>query len=548
MKIRVLLCLCLLCVAWLSAPACGPTTTPGQEGTQTQEPTGSTELTKDSAPDANVTPEPSPEPNSPEPEPKPEPTVEVGPELKPEATPVEKAPEVTPEVHVEAPPKKLTYHKDIRAVIENRCTSCHKQDGIGPFKLTTYQEVHKVRSLVKFAVKEKKMPPWGADKQCNQYHNDFDLTDKERASIIKWVDDGAVEGDPNDYKAPPPPPKIGLDRVDVSLKMKKPYQPDRKPDDYRCFILDWTPKATKFITGFQVKPGNPKIVHHIIAYLVQPGEAAQYIKKDQRTKGEGYRCYGVAGGPASLRWLGVWAPGVPGSIYPKDTGIKVVPGSKIILQLHYNVPSITPKPDQSTVSFQLEDKVKKEAIYLPWTNPLWLSKGKMKIPAGKANVQHSFGFDLFAAFPLFITLAKQRGVKTDAMQKILDKIKSITIHDAMMHMHVLGRSGRLHIERGGKKTCLLNLPRWDFNWQLGYRLKNPITIKPGDSIGISCAWDNTPAKQPTIDGKKQTPIDVFWGDGTRDEMCLGLFYITCQDKAGATTPCPDLGSLLSSFL
>lgn len=523
------------------AVGCGNPVTPGQEASTTENPIATEKIaTEDPAQEPIV----SVEPTTPDvTESSPEPAPEAGPDdtLQERATP-------EPEVQPEPEPKPLSYHKDIRAIAEEKCLSCHQQNGIGPFSLDTYTSLSSRKSLVRDAVEKRRMPPWGADNQCNQYNHNFDLTESQRTAIIQWIDEGVVEGDPKDYQAPKPPDKVGLPRVDLQLKMPQPYTPDRKPDDYRCFVLDWTPTTTKFITGFQVKPGNPKMVHHIIAYLASPSEAASYVKRDQQAAGQGYRCFGVAGGPAGIRWIGVWAPGVPGGPYAAGTGIKVLPGSKIIFQIHYNVLTSTPGSDQSTIELQLEDKVEKEALFLPWANPLWFGNKQMKIPAGQANVQHEFSFDLFAAFPLFVGYAKQRGMDTTEVEKILNNIKSITIHTAMLHMHLRGQSGKLYIERSRNQTCMLNIPRWDFNWQLSYDLKQPIVIKPGDSVGISCKFDNTADKQPVVDGIKQKPVDVYWGEGTNDEMCLGVLYITCQNGEDKATPCPDLGSLLSQFL
>lgn len=521
---------------------CGPQTTPGDEASsqetvaQVEKSEGNEPVTQQDA--SEPTAEPAPDRSAP---PEPEPATEEPAQSEPEPT----LPE--PEPVVEEEPKPVSYHKDIRAIIKQRCLGCHDKNGIGPFELNTYTSIKNMKTLIRSAIQERRMPPWLAKNSCKDYKNNFDLTDEERTKFIKWIDDGVIEGDPKDYVDPPPPGQIGLPRVDLSLKMKKPYTPNRKPDDYRCFVLDWPYKKDKFITGFQVKPGNTKLVHHIIAYLAYPNEASRYTKKDPNAGG--YRCYGVAGGPAGIRWIGVWAPGVPGAPYPTGTGIKVPPGSKIILQAHYSVLTNSPAPDQSAVEFMLADSVKQQAMFLPWTNPSWLSRRGMKIPAGQSNVKHEFSVDLIAtAFPLLLQLAKQNNLDIKAIEKILKELKALTIHSAMLHMHLRGHAGSLFIEKARTKNCLLDIPRWDFNWQLGFDLKQPITIRAGDSLGISCTFDNSAAKQPVIDGVKQKPIDIYWGDGTNDEMCLGVFYVTCKGDNDKLINCPDVGSLLGSFL
>lgn len=520
--LSVLVCLGL-------AIGCGNPTTSKEEASGSQETASSTETTTQpdgsSVADTNTTPEkPTPQDNSKPPADRDAPTTDKDTTPPENSTPPEKPTSQAP-----------TYYNAIKALFETRCLACHKSDGIGPMPLTEYDQIFALRPLIKQQVKDKIMPPWPADNTCKDYHNNFDLSEAERKTILDWIDQGAKKGDPKDYKAPPPPKVVGLDRVDLNLKMKKAFTPKKRPDDYRCFVLDWPAKTDKYIVGFQVKPGNPKLVHHIITYLAKPKEASRYTRKDPN--GGGYRCTGTAGGPAALRWLGVWAPGLPGSVYPKDTGIKVEPGSKIIIQIHYNVLTANPSPDQTAIEYKLEDKVKREALLFPWTNPKWLGadlailpgQKNMPIPAGQDNVTHSFAYDPF----VFLSLTGS------------SKISSITIHSAMLHMHWLGKSGKLFLKQSGKDNCLVNIPRWDFNWQMDFQLKKPITIQAGAQVGISCTWNNTAANQPTVEGVKLKPKNVTWGEGTQDEMCLGIFYITCNTADGDPTECPDLGAMIN---
>jgi hypothetical protein len=102
-----------------------------------------------------------------------------------------------------------------------------------------------------------------------------------------------------------------------------------------------------------------------------------------------------------------------------------------------------------------------------------------------------------------------------------------TIHGIGLHMHTLGTRGRLFVRRAsGTDDCALEIPRWDFDWQLGYRLAEPIHVDPADTLHIECEWDNSPGNQPIVDGQPMEPRDVNWGEDTFDEMCLGLVYVT----------------------
>lgn len=415
---------------------------------------------------------------------------------------------------------ELTYYGDIKSIVESKCNGCHTQKGIGPMDFTSYEQVLKFQESIHDSVTHKRMPPWKADDTCNDYKGNFDLTKDERSKLLKWIDLGAPKGKPDDYK-PLAKKSQGLTRVDLTVKTPS-YKPQLKPDDYRCFVMPWPKKETAFISGFRVKPGNAKIVHHVIAFIASPKNKDYFLKKDAKEKGDGYTCYGGSGG--SSAWVGSWAPGSLGRDYPAGTGVKVQPGSMLIVQVHYNTAVSSDEPDSTAVEFKLESKVDKEAIFLPYTNYLEWFRGKgMKIPAGQTNVTHSFAFDI-ASFA---------------------KNSTFTIHSAALHMHTRGKSAQIFIKKQSKssqKQCVLNINKWDFNWQGAYSLQKPMELKPGDELGITCTWDNSAANQPVINGKKQKPVDLHWGEGTNDEMCLGILYVTCSNKDGKPISCGALGN------
>ena len=107
---------------------------------------------------------------------------------------------------------------------------------------------------------------------------------------------------------------------------------------------------------------------------------------------------------------------------------------------------------------------------------------------------------------------------------------SFEIHSAAHHMHLLGTQGRAWVEKSdGTSRCLLEIDDWDFNWQEAYSLEETVRVDAGDRMHLQCHWDNSAENQPIIDGELVAPEDVSWGDGTRDEMCLGVYYITGVD-------------------
>ena len=145
-----------------------------------------------------------------------------------------------------------------------------------------------------------------------------------------------------------------------------------------------------------------------------------------------------------------------------------------------------------------------------WLNPQWLD-GSMPIAAGDADAKHSFSFSpLLALQFLGVTSANE-----------------ITVYNAGLHMHQLGKSAKLELAReGGDTDCLLQIDDWDFNWQGDYTFQDPMKMGSGDQLNIDCAWDNSMLNQPMVDGTPLPPKNVNWGEGTSDEMCLGTFYWT----------------------
>ena len=394
-----------------------------------------------------------------------------------------------------------TFHRDVRPITEASCIRCHDDSGVGPFPLTTYEQVAERADLVADAVADRRMPPWLAGDGCNEYEGDWSLSQDEIDTIVTWAADGAPEGDPADAPPAPEPVQIGLSRVDHTLTLPEPYVPDAVEDDYRCFVLDWPSDApVSTVTGYTVVPDDTRIVHHVIGYIVPPEWADEYDALDGADGKPGYSCFGGAGGPAptysteepdGVRWLGGWAPGGMGGEFPEGTGIVVQGGSRIVVQVHYHpLPEEPDRADQSSIQVMVDNGVPMSswALIQPFADPAWIDTDNMEIPAGGTGVGHTMNLTMPSPF---------------------------IIYTANLHMHTMGKTARIALKRqDGTEKCLLDIPRWDFEWQFPYRLTEPVYVEAGDQIELSCTWDNPSGS------------DVYWGDGTGDEMCLGTMYLT----------------------
>ncbi|MEO0326582.1 MAG: cytochrome c, partial [Myxococcota bacterium] len=286
----------------------------------------------------------------------------------------------------------LTYYADAKAIVDARCATCHSAGNIGPFTLTSYDDVERYAVPMRAAIALGTMPPWQPSDECNDYADNFDLSDDERQTLLDFLDQGAPEGDPGDA-----PEDTGAElpsfEADLSLQLPEAYTPVREPDDYRCQLIDWPAEETRYVTGLRVSPDRRDLVHHVIVFLAGPEQAEEFRAFDEAEEGPGYTCYGGprpsdAGGalagidPATLfaaldelgitlaelqagelsgeqtqalldavgagsavssfNSLGSWVPGTPAGPYPEGTGIRVEPGSVLVAQIHYNTLSSAP--------------------------------------------------------------------------------------------------------------------------------------------------------------------------------------------------------------
>jgi len=392
-------------------------------------------------------------------------------------------------------PDAPTWHEDVRPVFEATCVSCHTEDGgISGIPLVTYEEAYAWREPIAAAVAAGTMPPWRADPGCADYENDFSLSDEAVQTVLDWA---AADGPEGDASAAAPaaepwqPPT--LERVDLVLQMPEPFAPTAAPDDYRCVILDWTEDETVWVSGYNFLPGNTDIVHHVIPFIIPPGDVETYRALDEAEPGVGYTCYGGPGGDIDsligARWLGGWAPGGGASVLPEGYGLEVEAGSIVVMQVHYNVGALDGATDQSALEVQFERTPLMYAEVQPWTDVNWVLGLGMDIPAETNGVSHTFAHTFDNT--------------------------TLALHSATLHMHTLGQTAQLTVRHAdGSESCLVSHTDYDFNWQREYWLTEPVTVQAGDTLELTCTWDNP------------TDQDVKWGDGTGDEMCLGITLLT----------------------
>ncbi len=418
----------------------------------------------------------------------------------------------------EAEAQTYTWHRDVQPIVAQKCGTCHVDGDIAPFALTTYAQTAALADVLAASVVAGTMPPWPPADGCAEYTHSLALSEEQREIFLTWIDQGAPEGDPSE--APPAPAPEPEWEPDLLLSMPEPYAPKTAPDDYHCFLLDGPDiDSTQYVTGFEVFPGERSMVHHVIAYLVLPGAIETFQAFDDAEEGPGYTCFGgpTAGGGfgafTSVRWIGSWAPGGAHWTAPEGTGMAVPPGSKVVIQMHYNSLPGNTLTDLSAVGLELSESVESPAVMMPFTSASWVS-GNMPIPAGDESVIHVHNADRSDQIVEF-TLAGIGAGPGD----------TVYIRDASLHMHMLGRQAQVAVQRAsGDDSCLLHIDDWDFKWQGAYALRDAVAFGPNDELQLACEWDNSAANQPIVDGEPREPVNTNWGDGTYDEMCLAILY------------------------
>lgn len=405
-------------------------------------------------------------------------------------------------------PIEPTYHGGIRALMESKCVGCHQEGGIGPFALDDPETVELLGPSIVAEVEARRMPPWGMDPECRDTVDSIRLSDDEVAAFSTWRDDGFPAGDPADYQ-PPGRRDVSssstaedvLGPADRVLMPAGGYTPDvTRPDDYRCIVLPETIDRDLFVYAVDVLPDQRELVHHVIVYAVAAPDVPTVEARDAEDPGPGFRCFGDAG-VDTADTIGGWVPGTNVGSASKEAAMRVSRGSRLVMQMHYNVAGRTAEeiaPDATGVAlWTLGDGESPDWLL----TSLWIPNENLSIPAGAKSSVHS------------------------ATMRLPVKGYAVAVSP---HMHLLGKSITTELIRDdGDVECLGRVKDWDFDWQRTYEFPESsfVPMDISDQIRITCEYDNSPENQPVINGERQEPRDVTWGDGTFDEMCLDSLVV-----------------------
>lgn len=363
----------------------------------------------------------------------------------------------------------ITFSRHIAPIFNQRCVECHREGEIAPFSLTSYEETRGWEFMIAEVVRDERMPPWNANPAHGEFRNDARLTDDEKSLIRTWIENGSPEGDPSELPDAPVFTK-GWRISDPDLIIPVRSEPFDVPAtgvvDYQYFQVDPGFTEDKYVIAAEARPGNTAVVHHIIAFLQPPGEK------------------GVSLG----RMLIGYAPGTSPLVFSDDTAIRIPAGSKILFEMHYT-PNGTAQSDVSQIAMKFVDgsKVKNEVVGLEALNE------RLAIPANTAN---------------HVITAQER-FREDT-----------TLLSLTPHMHLRGKAFRYEAQYpDGTTEILLDVPRYDFNWQLRYEFAEPKRMPAGTVVTCTAAFDNSSDNPNNPDPEKV----VHWGQQSWEEMMIGFF-------------------------
>ncbi|MCA8915515.1 MAG: redoxin domain-containing protein [Planctomycetes bacterium] len=372
------------------------------------------------------------------------------------------------------PKGDITWHNRVSRIVQDNCQECHRNGENGPFELMTYADVKANRTMVKRQVENRLMPPWFADPAHGDFINDRSLSDADRTALLSWIDNGCPEGDAKDapvVKSWTKGWKIG--QPDAVVGPAKAFNvPAKGTVKYQYVQVETNFDEDKWLQAMEIRPSAPQVVHHVLIFLKYPRNHPR--AKEQPDDNGGLNGY----------FMGM-VPGQGHIVFPEGMGKFLPKGATMVFQIHY-----TPTGEAC------EDKPELGMIFCKErptheVTTTGISNVFFNIPAGAENHE------------------------VKAIYVVRKKMRLLSL---MPHMHLRGKAYK-YVARlpDGTEQVLLDIPRYDFNWQLLYILREPIDLPVGTKIYATGWFDNSDKNPANPDPTK----DIRFGEQTWEEMQIG---------------------------
>lgn len=380
----------------------------------------------------------------------------------------------------------VTWVNQISRLVQQHCQECHRPNSIGPFSLTEYDEAVGWAGMIAEVVLEERMPPWHASPEHGEFSNDARLTQEEKELFARWVADGAPEGDLSQL----PPPRTfregwSIGEPDLVIHNSEEYEkiPATGIVDYRYYVVDPGFRETQWIRAVEVRPECPAVVHHVSVYLQTPGDSFA---------------------TAFRNIFSGFQPGATFRELPEQAAFCIPAGTRFVFQVHYT-PCGIPKEDRIAMGLKFADpkKVTRQCLMFLVKNDSFV------IPPGVQDY------------------------KVEAMNELGVDVDLVAL---VPHMHLRGKRFLFEAEYpDGRRETLLDVPKWDFNWQHAYSLTQPKHIPKGSRIRTIAYYDNSAENAANPD----PTVPVEFGHQVWDEMMDGYVAVAVPvDPATMKTTAP----------
>ncbi len=425
----------------------------------------------------------------------------------------------------------VSYQQHLRPIIEANCVECHHEGGIGPMPLDNWEDVKRTGPLLVNAVRAGRMPPWPADDSCREMVDARGLSADVRKVFTDWESGGFSEGNPDDYQAPEPQRRRSIGEPTRLFAGDAPFTPAPNSDTYRCFYVGAVEDNT-YMTAVDLIPGAKAEVHHIQFHRVEAANIPAVKALQDADPQGGYACgsSGVGGNVTSQNMFS-WRPGSLAVLFNPGDAAYLKKGSGLVLQIHYNTQFLpdgeVPVPDTSKLAL--------------WTLPAGTTPERVIYRTGVLSPLSGKSDGSPLSFLSASIPANQKdviGESTVPMSNLSRVGGGLGIGSASASPYIpgeiVGMTPHAHswatrmtasIHQAGSDQCLIEVPDWDYGWQLDYLYKDGLSYGPDDMLHVACHYDNTVDNQPTVGGMRRVPQRITFGENTLNEMCLHYLWL-----------------------
>ncbi|WP_420452933.1 hypothetical protein [Ilumatobacter sp.] len=433
-----------------------------------------------------------------------------------------------------------SYAHDIEPILSSTCANCHIGSGPGTqhVRFDTAGIAAKSSAGIATVVGSGFMPPWPASDDSVEFDHDWSLTDAQVRTLVAWDEAGSPLDVDEDREIVASDAGVRLDDPTEVIASDGSYDGEvGQPDEYRCFVYELpTDDRGGFLTAMDFLPDQEVVVHHAVGFLVRDADRDAIAELDDADPGGGWTCFGFTPSPTAELVYG-WAPGQNATRFGDGAGLRLEPGDLFVMQTHYHFDVEAPA-DRSELAIEvvLDDEPGADRLTaldvqtlvgpaeIPCapdeSGPLCERDAALAAAVGRYGVTGAISnaINAVCGFDASPDLLSADGIARSSCDQAVRTSGEIVA--LFGHEHELGASFRMTLHPDTPdEVVLLDIPEWDFDWQLVYEPAEPIEVRAGDTVRLECSWDRS-RRDPDLE-----PAWVLWSEGTDDEMCFAMVTV-----------------------